>query len=161
MPDWISQHLPAWAQGPLAWLVQPAVLGTLVGGSVLLFVLSLIGIPFFLTRVPADFFSRSEREPAGIGRPARPGWLLLIRILKNILGVILVLAGLVMLLIPGQGLLTIVAGLVLLEFPGKRRLERWVITRPAVHRPINALRRRVGRPPLKLPGGDGEVEGEG
>lgn len=154
MPDWISQHLPAWALGPLAWLVQPVVLGTLVGGSVLLFVLSLIGIPFFLTRVPADFFSRSERERAGIERPERPGWFLLIRILKNLLGLVLVLAGLVMLLIPGQGLLTIVAGLVLLEFPGKRRLERWVITRPAVHRPINALRRRVGQPPLELPGGD-------
>jgi hypothetical protein len=70
---------------------------------------------------------------------------------KNLLGILLALAGLVMLVVPGQGLLTLVAGLMLVDFPGKYRLERWLATRPPVWRSINWLRRRAGREPLEQP----------
>jgi hypothetical protein len=52
--------------------------------------------------------------------------------------------------LPGQGVLTILAGLSLLSFPGKRRLQLRLLRIPAIHRAIDALRRRAGRPPLHL-----------
>jgi hypothetical protein len=145
--------VPAWAQDFTAWLLQPLVLTLLVGTSVLLFVLSLIGLPMVLTRMPADFFSRPERRRLKLSERRRPFWFIVLRTLKNALGGLLVALGLLMLFVPGQGLLTIFMALFLLDFPGKRRLQRWVISRPAVHRPVNALRRRAGRPPLELPVG--------
>jgi hypothetical protein len=70
---------------------------------------------------------------------------------KNVLGGVLIVAGLLMLLVPGQGLLTIAVGLVLTDFPGKFRLERWLMRRRSVWRSINWLRRRAGREPLERP----------
>jgi hypothetical protein len=71
---------------------------------------------------------------------------------KNLLGAVLIVAGLLMLVVPGQGLLTIAVGLALTDFPGKFRLERWIVKRPSVWRTINWLRRRAGREPLERPG---------
>jgi hypothetical protein len=71
------------------------------------------------------------------------------RVLKNLLGLVLVLAGIAMMLLPGQGLLTVFVGLLLLEFPGKHRLERRLIGWGPIYRAINRLRRRAGRPPLE------------
>jgi len=73
-------------------------------------------------------------------------WGLLIS--KNLLGCVIVLLGIAMLVLPGQGILTIVIGLVLINFPGKYRLERWIITRGPVLRAINLIRQRSGRQPL-------------
>jgi hypothetical protein len=126
------------------------VLTVLVSTSVLFFVLSLIGLPMALTRMPADFFSRPERRRLRLAERKRPFWFVLLRILRNALGGVLIALGLLMLVVPGQGLLTIFVALFLIDFPGKRRLQRWVIARPTVHRPVNALRRRAGRPPLEL-----------
>ena len=69
-----------------------------------------------------------------------------------IIAVILVIAGLLLLLAPGQGVLTLVAGILLLDFPGKFRLERWLIRRKAVWRSINWLRSKAGREELQRPG---------
>ena len=70
------------------------------------------------------------------------------RIGKNALGVVFVLAGVAMILLPGQGVLTILLGIMLTEFPGKYRFERWLVRRRAVLGAINWLRERAGRPPL-------------
>lgn len=67
---------------------------------------------------------------------------------KNLIGVVLVLAGIVMLIGPGQGILTILIGLIMLDIPGKRPLEARIIGRPAVLTAVNALRSRWGKPPL-------------
>ena len=67
---------------------------------------------------------------------------------KNALGIVLVVAGIAMLVLPGQGILTILAGILLLNFPGRHRFEHWIVSRPPVFRSINWLRRRNGQPPL-------------
>ena len=73
-----------------------------------------------------------------------------VRVLKNVLGAFLVVAGTLMLFTPGQGVLTILLGLLLLDLPGKRTLERKLVSLPRVHRALNRLRARIGRPPLVL-----------
>jgi hypothetical protein len=70
---------------------------------------------------------------------------------KNLLGALLVLAGLAMLVLPGQGILTILLGLAFLDLPGKRRAELWLVSRPPVLAAVNRLRLRAGREPLQLP----------
>jgi hypothetical protein len=69
---------------------------------------------------------------------------------KNLLGYILIVAGILMLVLPGQGTWTIVVGIMLLNFPGKYKLERWIVSRGPVLRSINWVRRRAGRDPLVL-----------
>jgi hypothetical protein len=149
LPNWIQDRFPAWLHGPVAWLLEPAVLSGVAIASAALFVLSAAGVPWFVARVPTDYFSRRELEQMHIAPAPRSLWRVVGRVLKNLLGLVLVLAGIAMVFLPGQGLLTIFVGLLLLEFPGKRRLERRLIGWGPIYRAINGLRRRAGRPPLE------------
>jgi putative transmembrane protein PGPGW len=110
--------------------------------SLLAFVATLVMVPIALARLPKDYFLR-ERAASTTPLP--------LRILKNALGVLIVLVGVLMLVLPGQGIITIALGLGLVDFPGRRRLELAVIGRPGVIRGVNALRRKLGREPLELP----------
>ena len=75
----------------------------------------------------------------------------MVRITKNLVGVLLVLVGLAMLVLPGQGILTILIGISLLEFPGKHRLELAIVKRSSIRRAIDRIRQRSGTEPLNLP----------
>jgi hypothetical protein len=43
--------------------------------------------------------------------------------IKNVLGAVLILAGVTMLFFPGQGIITILVGITLLNFPGEMALD--------------------------------------
>ena len=111
---------------------------------------TVIGVPWAVSRLPADYFTRPERA---VWRRAdhEPPAAMLVGFAKNVLGGILVLMGVVMLVTPGQGLATLLIGLMLMNFPGKYRLERWLVRRPGVLRGLNWLRSRHGQPPLEEP----------
>lgn len=126
----------------------PGLLTGLGIASVLMFLGTLAIAPWLLARLPADYFLR-ERPHRADHNP-RFWWWLVGHLVKDLLGGTLVLAGLAMLVLPGQGILTILLGLSLLDFPGKRRLELWLIRRPRVLHGINWLRQRAGRPPLQV-----------
>ncbi|MEX2500241.1 MAG: PGPGW domain-containing protein [Wenzhouxiangellaceae bacterium] len=117
--------------------------------SVFTFVVTLLLGPILIVRVPHDYFSHERRHPVVLTRrhPVVRGALL---VLRNTLAVILLIGGLAMLVLPGQGLLTIVAALVVADFPGKYRLERWIVSRRSIRNTINWLRRRAGRMPLVI-----------
>ena len=74
----------------------------------------------------------------------------LAHIAKNALGVLLILAGIAMLVLPGQGVLSILIGVMLLDIPGKYRFERWLVMRPPVWRAIAWLREKARRDALIL-----------
>ena len=122
----------------------------LASGSVIMFVGGLILVPLLVVRIPHDYFAHEERPPAPW---SNQHWFvqILLLVVKNILGVILLLLGIAMLLLPGQGLLSILMGIMLLNFPGKFQLERWFVRRPAVLRSINWLRGKANQDPLLLP----------
>ena len=71
-------------------------------------------------------------------------------IAKNLLGAVMVIAGVVMLFTPGQGVLSLLLGVSLLDVPGKRALERRIIEQPAVARLINSMRAKAHQPPLEF-----------
>lgn len=125
---------------PLAW--------TLTIISVVTFFGTLTLIPLLIVRIPTDYF---VRRPVRDWPARRPIMHLLLVASKNLLGLVLVLAGITMLVLPGQGLLTILVGIMLLDFPGKRRLERWLIMRKSIRRAANWIRAKRDRPPLQLP----------
>jgi uncharacterized membrane protein YczE len=130
------RHLVHGLVHPRIWLA----LGLL---SVVAFVATAIAVPLWLGRIPKDYFLREAEPKSPLG----------VRILKNLLGVVLVAIGIAMLVLPGQGLLTIALGLGLVDFPGRRRVELAVIGRPGVLKTINALRRKLGQEALELPSG--------
>ena len=126
------------------------LLAWLGGLSVVTFVGSLLLIPLLVIRMGEDYFMpHRDEERTLAGR--HPALRITGLILKNVLGLLLVGAGIAMLVLPGQGLLTIVMGIMLLNFPGKRRFELRLIRIPALLRTVNNLRTRAHRPPLRLP----------
>jgi hypothetical protein len=123
-------------------LLHPKVWVALGVLSIVAFLATALLVPLALGRMPKDYFTR---EPGASRTP------LVLRALKNVLGVVVVLAGLAMLVLPGQGLVTIALGLGLVDFPGRRRLELAVIGRPGILKSVNRLRHKLGREPLELP----------
>lgn len=118
----------------------------LAWGSLVLFIVSLAVIPWLVTKIPADYFHEERRRRDALSDRSLPLQLLLG--FKNLCGCLLVLLGLVMLVLPGQGILTIVIGLFLMNFPGKYRLERSLVSRPKVLDSLNWIRAKAQKPPL-------------
>ena len=131
MPEIIPVNL-------LAWLVLLSVLS--ISGAI-------IGLPLLLLSLPADYFSSDKRHAISTGSGWQKGLLVT---LKNLLGLFLLVTGIFMLVLPGQGLLTMFGGLILMDFPGKFRLERRLVLIPRVTRTVNWIRRRGGKPPFEL-----------
>lgn len=134
----------------LDWLQEHGVLLTwLTAASVVMFFASLLIAPAIAIRIPADYFAHDRRPPSAFAH-RHPVIRVLFHVAKNVLGVVFVLAGLAMLVLPGQGILTILLGFLLLDFPGKYRFERWLLSRRRLLRAVNWLRRRYGRTPLRI-----------
>lgn len=124
--------------------------GLVAAVSVASFIIGLALIPFFVARIPVDYFSYPHRHR--LSASARhPLVRLVLAGAKNLLGAVLALAGVLMLFMPGQGLLTLIIGLMIMNYPGKYALERWLILRPRVLSALNWLRVKYGKPLLEPP----------
>ena len=106
-------------------------------------------VPWIIIKLPQDYFSKPRRVsllfselPPAIG--------IIVLLIKNLLGGVVVILGIVMLVIPGQGLLTILIGLILVDFPNKYRYQRWLVSRKPVFRSVNWLRKKGNESPFIL-----------
>ncbi|MDP1558812.1 MAG: PGPGW domain-containing protein [Nitrosomonas sp.] len=133
------------------WLSVDVLIG-LATASIIGFVGSLIAIPLILIRLPSDYFD--TRIPRHWMKDHHPVLRVLGLMGKNIIGAVFVIAGFLMLFLPGQGLLTLLIGLSFLDFPGKRRLEARIVGQPTILHTINALRHKFNQPPLMLSADD-------
>ncbi|WP_321992230.1 PGPGW domain-containing protein [Marispirochaeta aestuarii] len=121
----------------------------LLGGlSLVLFFLTLVAIPLIIVSISADYFIR---DPGSLADRRHPVLRAAVFVIKNSLGAVFLLAGFIMLFIPGQGLLTIMIGLMLMNFPGKRRLELKLIRNPRIREAVNWIRVKAKRSSLELP----------
>lgn len=91
-------------------------------------------------------------QPRSVWRDAHPAIYWAVVIAKNLLGIVAIVLGIAMLVLPGQGLLTILIGLMLLSIPGKRQFAARVIKRSRMLDSVNRWRVRFGRQPLELEG---------
>lgn len=130
---------------------HPGLVSWAVTVSIATFVLSALLLPLAVGALPAEYFVGDHApRPAWTQRHVRT-WRV-VQILKNLFGAALLLIGLAMLVLPGQGILTMLAALILLDLPKKRGLEQRIVSRPAIHRALNWIRARRGRGPFVLPG---------
>lgn len=118
-------------------------------GSVSLFVFlfSLLSIKWLVALIPEDYFI--NRKDSKIKTNNLVAWYFLL-ILKNLVGYSLILGGILMLVLPGQGLFTIIIGLMLSNYPGKYSIEKKLIAIPTILKSINWLRKKSNKPPLKI-----------
>lgn len=105
-------------------------------------------VPLIIIRLPENYFSQPRRKKTE--QHPHPILRLFVLFFKNMLGSLFVVAGIIMLFIPGQGVLTILIGIMLMNFPGKYRIERWLVRNTPVLKPLNWLRKKYHKPPLSL-----------
>lgn len=115
--------------------------------SVISFLATLVIIPWVVLRIPADYFSKPRRVSL-VSSDSHPSLKIIVLIVKNLFGVAIVLLGIAMLVLPGQGLLTILIGVILIDFPGKYKFQRWLISREPVLKSVNWLREKGNRESL-------------
>jgi|GEM_PF-5060174 len=110
-------------------------------GSVLLFLFSSASIFLFFVYIPSDYLRiRPKNKPLGF-----------IKAIKNVFGYLLILVGIILLVLPGQGLITILMGLILIDHHHK---DVWISKfwkSPIVFSKINAWRKLFSKPPLIPP----------
>ncbi len=141
MIEWLGN---LWAN--LTW--SKVLLGS--GLFLLSFIISTGLVSLALVRLPANYFHSSHARAFWEDKSRALRWSGVI--LKNLIGLILIIVGVLMSLpgIPGPGILTILLGIVMLDIPGKRPFETRLVRRPKVLNSINRLRARFDRPPLLL-----------
>ena len=115
--------------------------------SLILLIISILVIPIIIARIPADYFVAPKRkyktEPFSLSK-------FFLRSIKNFIGIVLLICGVIMLITPGQGLLTILAGLFITNFPGKYRLERQLVQKSVILRTLNWIRRKQHVPEFQI-----------
>lgn len=122
-----------------SWFSHPAVLWGCGIFSVIAVVSSIVLVPRYLAKLPRDYLVKDEQhDDAGVA------W----RVARNALGVVLVVLGVLMLILPGQGILTLLVGVLLVDFPGKHKLVQRLLGKPKVLGVVNKLRAHRGSPPL-------------
>ena len=132
--------------GSITW--QSVLLGVLL--FLVTFAISLAIVSFIMVNIPSDYFRKDK--PRELWSERHPVVRYLGIFVKNLLGAVLVVLGIIMSIpgVPGQGILTILLGIMLLDFPGKRDLEHRLVSRPRVFNAINKLRHRFGKDNLVL-----------
>ena len=116
------------------------------GFSTILFLLSLLGLSWLISMIPYNYFVDEKR--VSFIKMKNPLIWVLIMILKNAIGLVLILCGILMLILPGQGVLTIITGLIFLDYPGKFRFERLLVKNKLILNSMNWIRRKLDKPDL-------------
>ncbi len=118
--------------------------------SMMTFLISVLLIPFLVSRASADYFL-THSQLVQQRHKHHPAKALLIKIIRNGLGLLLCFAGFLMLFLPGQGLLTILIGVSLLDFSWRQKALSVLIHRKAVQHALNWIRRKTGHRPFNFP----------
>ncbi|MBA2621671.1 MAG: hypothetical protein H0U87_10780 [Acidobacteria bacterium] len=137
--DWLSHFWTTLTWGKI-----------LLGATLFLasFALSILIVAIVMVKIPANYFSTHYQRKFLPNTPFLVRWGAVVS--KNIVGFLLIIAGIVMLIGPGQGILTILIGLMMMDIPGKRPLEAKLIQRPAILSAVNNLRARYNKSPLLM-----------
>jgi len=123
------------------------VLEFLAALSLFTFVTSIILIPILVARLPRKYFHKDYSFKHTLAQRFTLGQALR-RLLRNIVGFTLLLAGVAMLFLPGQGLITIIVGIALMDFPYKKKLIYALSRSIAVQKSLNWLRKKTKKAPF-------------
>ncbi len=135
--QWVLQFWESLTWYKIAW-------GTLF--TVITIIASYGLIVIGMIKIPADYFSSTYVREINKDTHFSLRWAAFI--IKNVIGFILIIAGVIMIFTPGPGVPTILLGLIMMDIPGKRPLEARLIQRPMVLSAVNDLRAKYNKPPL-------------
>jgi hypothetical protein len=116
--------------------------------SVLLFFLSLFILRCVIVRLPDDYFvidSPASNKHSGNLID------LALRVAKNLFGFLLIICGIILLFIPGQGLVTIVLGAWIIDLPWIIKIKRKFVYSRLVKGALNWIRSKNGVSLFKFP----------
>ena len=139
MVEWLGD---IWASLTLARFLYGAAI------FVVSMVVSLLIVGVVMVKIPENYFSSHYQHDFLPNSSWLTRWGAVVG--KNVAGLILVIAGIIMLVGPGQGILTILIGLILMDIPGKRPLEARLIKRPVILAAVNNFRAKYNKPPLVM-----------
>ena len=121
-------------------------------------ILYLLVLSYIITQMDTQSFVRkpliAKNIPTKSVHKSRPINLInnsvnfVVHIAKIIIGLSLLLCGILMLVLPGQGLITMLIGLSLLPFPGKDKLESSLLARKTVRTSLNWIRIKAKKEPF-------------
>jgi len=136
----------------ISWSSMNSDLLFLLGSlSIFILIISVFMMVLIISFLPEDYFKSENRNLISSVQNSRyPLLKLLVLITKNFFGVLLLLSGILMLVLPGQGILTIITGLVFMDYPGKYKFERKLLRQKGVINSINWIRSRLSKPLLKV-----------
>jgi hypothetical protein len=126
-----------------------SLLTWLAGLSLATFLLSLFLIPFIVNRLSPNCFVLLNQTQ--VSKTPLTATALCFLVLRNLFGIFLLLAGIAMLFLPGQGILAMLLGILLLSFPGKHRLIIYLINFPGVRQGLDWLRKKGGKQSFAWP----------
>ena len=112
--------------------------------SFVVFIASLLLTPLLLGKIPQDYFIHTNQHKVEIKHLGH----LIVVVIRTLIGFVLLIAGIIMLVTPGQGIISILLGLFLMEFPGKRKLELKLINHEPTFKTLNWLRSKVNKSPF-------------
>ena len=135
--EWIIRFWETVTWGDIAWTALFTVVAMIASYGLIV-----IG----MIKIPADYFSSSYVKKIDTDNHFSVRWAAFI--IKNTIGFLLVIAGIIMIFTPGPGVPTILLGLIMMDVPGKRPLEAKLIQRPMVLSAVNELRAKYNKPPL-------------
>ncbi|CAN5434716.1 hypothetical protein BH09MYX1_BH09MYX1_54360 [soil metagenome] len=123
------------------WTAVSIALGVAIGLG------TTYGATRWLTQLPVDYFMHAPKRRS-------PIW----RVVKRVLGVLLLIGGVLMLVLPGPGIIGIALGLVLIDLPIFHRWSRAAMRQPKVRAKLDSMRAGRGRDPLRFPEDEPKVD---
>ncbi len=133
----------------LRTLRQSHLFWWITAASVVMFLVIGIATVWIVVRLPVDYFQTERPHLIERLRKSSISFGLLL-VLKNILALFFLVAGILMLVLPGQGWLSILISFILMDFPYKKQVEGWIIRRKPIGAMVNWIRRMWGCPKLQL-----------
>tara|TARA_B110001450_G_C17283416_1_gene344448 strand:+ start:44 stop:466 length:423 start_codon:yes stop_codon:yes gene_type:complete len=117
--------------------------------SAIFFIVSLMVLPWLVGLIPEDYFFNTTIDLSN-NNEDNFYYKLAIKSGKNALGLVLLVGGVLMLFLPGQGLLTIFIGIILIDYPKKQLVERRLVKIDIIFKGLNWIRIKGGHPPIRL-----------
>ena len=110
--------------------------------SLTIFIISILSIRWLVLLIPENYFKEKKNS---ILKEEYFFYWIAFKFIKNSLGYLLIIVGILMLVLPGQGILTIFIGMILSDYPGKYYIEKKIIQSSIILRTINSIRKRSGK----------------
>ena len=110
-------------------------------------------ISYIITNMDKRYFIRRKNKGKNADvihkrTSGKNSLIFIIEMVKILIGIGLLVCGIIMLVLPGQGLITMLIGLSLIPFPRKNKLEDNLLSRQSVRSSLNWIRAKANKEPF-------------